>query len=258
MAIQIHCPRCTQHLSVPTKRAGSYVQCPRCQGQFWMAKDAKNEVSPPSAGQGLSGALPPLSPIPGGAESPSAATLASPAAPPQAPPKHARFVAAEPSDSSLRLAADGQLPYLQLLENNKTGRDEPGRGTIHPWALWGGLALSVALSIALALIDFDPTPAATSQEKAAALEIIEAEYFGNTERGPLAPYQVALRVAKQARCRGDVKTEHQHYLKVLDLLRAESRGDTPAASAIGLDRGITGSRDRDRRLQHQIVTLLEE
>ena len=40
MAIKLDCPRCKQPLSVPNKKAGSYVNCPRCKGRFWVPKDA--------------------------------------------------------------------------------------------------------------------------------------------------------------------------------------------------------------------------
>ncbi len=40
MPVKTQCPRCKQPLSVPSKLAGSYANCPRCQGRFWISKDA--------------------------------------------------------------------------------------------------------------------------------------------------------------------------------------------------------------------------
>jgi hypothetical protein len=261
MAIRTYCPRCTQPLSVPRKRTGGYVQCPRCQGRFWVAKDAADGETPADAQPaGPRDALPAAAADSAAANGPSPASSARPmAAPPLAPPKVARFVAAEAGDSTLKPAADGQLPCLQLLEDETPDQVQTSRGTVRPWVLCSALSLSIALSITLATVDFDAA-SATSQEKAAALGIIETEYFGNPEQGPLAFYQQQLRAATQAHCRGNGKAEHQYYLRVLNLLRAEPPGGAGSAlaPAAGSERGITGSRDRDRRLQQQIVTVLEE
>ena len=45
MAVRTQCPRCKQPLSVPNKLAGSYANCPRCQGRFWISKDAPVDPS---------------------------------------------------------------------------------------------------------------------------------------------------------------------------------------------------------------------
>ena len=45
MACAAQCPRCQQPLSVPNKLAGSYANCPRCQGRFWISKDAPTDPS---------------------------------------------------------------------------------------------------------------------------------------------------------------------------------------------------------------------
>ena len=38
MAIKFDCPRCRNSLLVPGEKAGSYVNCPRCGGRFWVPK----------------------------------------------------------------------------------------------------------------------------------------------------------------------------------------------------------------------------
>jgi hypothetical protein len=114
------------------------------------------------------------------------------------------------------------------------------------------------LSIALVMIDTGPSSSTISKERQAALRVIEEEYFGKAEQGPLAPYQVQLRAAWQARCRGDHKAERRCYGKVLELLRGEPLGGASSLSKqlVGFERGVSGSRGRDRRLEECIITLL--
>ena len=50
MAVRTQCPRCKQPLSVPNKLAGSYASCPRCQGRFWVSKDAPLDPSVSDSG----------------------------------------------------------------------------------------------------------------------------------------------------------------------------------------------------------------
>jgi len=39
MPIRLECPRCKRPLAIPTKKAGSYVNCPSCKGRFWVPAD---------------------------------------------------------------------------------------------------------------------------------------------------------------------------------------------------------------------------
>jgi hypothetical protein len=282
MAIRLTCPRCNQPLSVPAKKAGSYGNCPRCSGRFWIPKDAQD--TPSSDQLNVSGTLrvPPAglpdAPQQGAwanspgipAPPPIVAPPGPPVAPPQmaAPPRPgpvapepprrvAKLIAADPASSNFTLAADGQLPHLQLREAEAAAAAEVKSKTVHPLVLLGVLGMSIALSLALVLIDVDSSSSGDSQRKAAAREIIERQYFGDPEHAALAPYQVYLREAKQARYRGDEKAERQNYRKVLDLLRAEPRERSALApGADGLAPGVTGSRDNDRHLEQQIAVLL--
>jgi hypothetical protein len=176
---------------------------------------------------------------------------------PEPPRRVARLIAADTPPSSFTLAADGQLPHLQLRESQSAAAAEVKSKAVHPLVLLGLLGMSVALSLALVLIDVDSPSSADSQRKAAARELIERQYFGDPEHGHLAPYQVYLREAKQAHYRGDEKAERQCYRKVLDLLRAEPRERSSLAPGVdGLAPGVTGSRDFDRTLEQQIAILL--
>ena len=124
----------------------------------------------------------------------------------------------------------------------------------------GALTLSIVMTVGLVLMDTDASSSITAKQKEEAAKIVEDEYFGNPERGDLLPYQRYLREAKQAGCRGDRKGERQCYRKVLDLLRTEPRGGASSLSKRlgGFEAGVTGSRDRDRRLESQVITLMGE
>ena len=192
MAVRTQCPRCKQPLSVPNKLAGSYASCPRCQGRFWVSKDAPLDPSVsdsvgiavgkyadvdakrPLATPPVAAPIRPgdrrLRPLPGPptsrrrprrrrrAAAGSAAAvlslgnaLAPPAAPscpprcrrsmarrPRRPPpppqarKVARLVSAEAAQSTLKLAADGQLPHLQLQEGDKKDKGQGKSRSIPP------------------------------------------------------------------------------------------------------------------------------
>jgi hypothetical protein len=51
MAIQLDCPRCKKPLSVPRKKIGRYVNCPRCGGRFWVPENGAASASGIGAGQ---------------------------------------------------------------------------------------------------------------------------------------------------------------------------------------------------------------
>jgi hypothetical protein len=237
MAIRLDCPRCKRPLLVPGKTAGGYAHCPHCQERLWVAKDAPADDS-------SSEAVPP-----------PAVTAPPPAAQPPGR-KVARLVSAETAKSNFQLAADGQLPCLQLQEGEGKAKAEVKSRSVHPLVVLGALGLSLALSVGLVLMDAESSPN-RSKKQEEALKVIDAKYFGSAERG-LAPYQVYLREAQQARSRGDRKAERQYYRKVLDLLRVEPRdgGASPSQRSDGLEPGLTGSRENDRQLERQISILL--
>ena len=316
MAVRTQCPRCKQPLSVPNKLTGSYASCPRCQGRFWVSKDAPIDPSvsdsggfpaaselklteapvaapplaappgrlrpaplSPASGPAAPPPVPPrpyfpsvTPPIPAAgvpiplppAEGPQAAAqTASPGAPPAPPPqarKVARLVSADTAQSTLKLAADGQLPQLQLQENDKKDKGQGKSRSISPLVMIVAWILSVVLTVAIVLIGGDDgSSGATTPAKEKALAAIERDFFGNPAVGDLHPYQRLLREARQARFRGDFKAERLYYKKVLDLLHTETRDSSaPQASHSHLEKGITGSRDHDRELEQLIRTVLSE
>lgn len=321
MAVRTQCPRCKQPLSVPNKLAGSYASCPRCQGRFWVSKDAPLDPSVTDSGglpvpSGLTltqapvatppgRAVPsPLSPVSGPAVPPRqyfpsvtplapsggaaasrlsingaaadvpqvAASLAppvpvvpaAPAAPPVAPPqtrKVARLVSADAAQSTLKLAADGQLPQLQLQEIDKKDKAQGKSRSISPLVMILAWIFSVAVTVAVVMISSDDdSSSATSQAKKEAIAKIEdPQFFGNPARHELLPYQRLLREACQARARKDFKAERLYYKQVLDLLHTETwDGASARAAQNHLEKGITGSRDHDRELEQLILTVLGE
>jgi hypothetical protein len=161
----------------------------------------------------------------------------------------ARFITAESADSTLRRGDDGQLPELHLEEDAAEKKPNAGARPVPPLALLGVLGLSIAISLALVLFDV-PSPANSVAEKKAEMrQKIEDHYFGagSLDAKRLEPYQLLLREAQQAYSRGDDKTQRERYRKVLDLLRGE-RGPE--------ERGLTGSRSKDKELEEAISVLL--
>ncbi len=311
MAVRTQCPRCNQPLSVPNKLAGSYASCPRCQGRFWVSRDAPLDSSVSDSGATpLSGGLtltqvpvatPPLPaasgratqapaspasgptvpvspvgaagapPVPPRQYFPSVTPLApaaevpaarapvdgAPAAPPQAR-KVARLVSAEAAQSSLKLAADGQLPQLQLQEIDKKDVGQGKSRSIPPLVMILAWIFSVASTIAIVWIsNNNERSSVTTAAKQEALAAIEKDFFGNPARGELLPYQRLLREAVQARARKDLKGERHYYKQVLDLLHTETWDGSSARTAQNrLEKGITGSRDHDRELEQLILKVL--
>ena len=182
-----------------------------------------------------------------------------PAAPPQAR-KVARLVSAEAAQSPLKLAADGQLPHLQLQEGDKKGKGQGKSRSIPPLVMIGVWILSVVLTIVIVIITYDDgSSGVTTQVKVDALEKIREQFFGHPERGELLPYQRFLREARQARAHGDFKAERQYYKQVLELLHTETWGGSATpASRNRLEKGITGSRDHDRELEQLILAVLSD
>ena len=303
MAVRTQCPRCKQPLSVPNKLAGSYASCPRCQGRFWVSKDAPVDpalndavaapavgtltlteapvatppiVSPPIAAPPAAPPTPaprqyfpsvtPLAPAPAAPAAPPIplpTVDGVPTAPPAAPPqtrKVARLVTADTAQSTFKLAADGQLPHLQLQEGDGKDKGQGKSRSIPPLVMILAWVLSVAVTVAIVLVsNNNDDMGVTTEAKQEALLAIEKNFFGHPERGELLPYERLLREARQARVRRDSKAERQYYKKVLDLLHTETWGGSSGSRpGRGLEKGITGSRDRDRELEQYILTVLKD
>jgi hypothetical protein len=233
MAINLDCPRCKTPLRVPGKLAGGYVNCPRCNGRLWAPKEAPNDATHAETIEIL-------------ADSVSEPSMA----PPPAPHKRvARFITAESADSTLRLGDDGRLPQLHLEEDAVEKKPDADVRRVPSWALLGLLGLSVAVSLALVLCDVPLSRNSAMEKKAEMRQKIEDHYFGagTLDAKRLETYQLLLREAQQAYSRGDEKTQRERYRQVLDMLRAERSSE---------ERGLTGSRSKDKELDEAISVLL--
>lgn len=272
MAIKIDCPRCKTLLQVPNKLADGYVNCPNCRGRVWVSKNASADATPTETVSAVTNVVEPVAALPPNLRPPTTPSIpiGEPPTPanvspsvkwtpppvpvvplsPSVPQKRiARFITAPPADSTLRLAPDGKLPELHLEEGATKEKQEAKTTSVNPLVMFGALSMSVVLSIMLVLIDWEPQPATRAGQKAVMRQRIEDEYFGagSLSSKNLESYQMLLREAQLAHTRGDYKIERQQYRKVLDMLRAE-RGSE--------DRGLTGSRSKDKRLEEAISVLL--
>jgi DNA-directed RNA polymerase subunit RPC12/RpoP len=180
-------------------------------------------------------------------------TTTPPAAPPVVAPtrKVARLVTSDAASSSLKLAADGQLPNLHLDQADSPDKAEAKQRGVRPAVLFGLLPLCVAACLFMLLAESGPPRSEAGKAKAEARRYIREHFFGggSLDKGELAPYQIYLREAQQAHSRGDRKAERQYYQKVLALLHAENAAR---------ERGLTGSHGRDKELETRVVLLLSE
>lgn len=245
----LECPRCKTPLRLSKKLAGAHVQCPHCKVRLWVAKDTPADAV---RAEGAGGANDSIATQVSETPRPQPPPLSSPPALPLVPARRkkvARFITADTADSALRLAADGKLPTLHLEDDAVTEKPEAKQRSVSPIVMLGLLSFSVVLSVVLALVDWERVEPAGGQQKSAARQRIEDSYFGadNVGNAGLEPYQLLLREAQRAYTRGDHKVERDNYRKVLEMLRAE-RGSH--------ERGLTGSRTRDRQLEEAISVLL--
>jgi DNA-directed RNA polymerase subunit RPC12/RpoP len=303
MAIKLDCPRCKKPLSVPRKKLGRYVNCPRCGGRFWVPEKAADVAGADAAvsSSSTSGSLPPppgphpqppdalpatfsmgsavtvspgdvapqppagdnapsthdtgLSPLEDGGDSPwQVMPLPAPSAglPPAVPPpgpgfKTARFISAEAAQSTLKLAEDGKLPELHLREGQQRDQKET-KTSVNPLVLFGLLAVSVALSIALVLLDVGPPQRPLKDQ---ARREIEERFFPRDGQEPVE-YQEYLMKAQRANTQGDPEAERRAYEKVLDLLRQEH----PSYSKDNRQWSVTTSPRGDEDLKRLISVLL--
>ncbi len=301
MAIKLDCPRCKKPLSVPSKKIGRYVNCPRCSGRFWVPENAARggtagdvsapggpAAAPPEAAGQLPATIstgdahtvspggvvpePPAgqnTPVEGNTSAASAGggggggggwQIVPPSEPPAGPTpavqppgwgqKTARFVSAEAAQSTLKLAEDGNLPELHLLEGERKAKEEEKSSTVTPLVLFGLLAISVALSIGLVWFNAGP-PQSGLQEDARGK--VEDRFFPRQGEDPLE-YQEYLMQAQRAHSRGNHEIERKAYQKVLDLLRQER----PPYIERDKPWSVTRNPQDDEDLKDLISTLLSD
>jgi len=281
MPFHLACPRCKETLVVPSKKAGSYAMCPSCKGRLWVPEKPPSDSAVPLASDGERLAVP-ADPNGSGGSLSVARTNSSPAwspplastsgpvvAPPPTPPapprgvappaplvppvKTARLITAAAVVSTIQPTADGKLSELQLDDATRTLEGRPKGKSLSPLILLVVLSLSVALSMVAAMVDFSAPDASRSRRRIEARQRIEANYFPLVaEHGKATPperYQRYLAEAARAYTRGDRPLERRMYNRVLDLLRAERDH---------AQRGLTGSRERDKQLEELITIVLSD
>jgi len=171
--------------------------------------------------------------------------------PAQAPPtarRVARLITTDKSSTQLKPAADGKLPELRLADSPRSDSEPETQQGVHPLALLALLCASFVASLAMLFVEPGKNTSKAELKRRARQEI-EADYFANLgQPGPQEPYQFLLREAHQAYARGDYQRQRRLYRQVLQLLRSER----------GRFESITGSRNRDKRLEELLIILLDE
>jgi hypothetical protein len=244
MPVKFRCPECGKPISVPSKLVGTMVNCPHngCLVQV-RAEEVEHSHIVTHAGngklaeEGLRG------------ERSQAEAAAGQGVP--AKSSHwlrrnvARFIPGGGGAGGAALASDGRLPELKLQEG-KARRASGEAEATNPLVMVGVLCLSLVMSTALVLIDFESASPGAGRQAQARKRL--AEFYQQT-KGPLEPYQQYLRDAQRAHSRGDSATERQMYRKVLQLLRAEGRSRYSS---------VTRTPSQDRELEQLLAILMTE
>lgn len=131
----------------------------------------------------------------------------------------ARFIT-DRGDTLVELGADGNLPELSLEEGAAGKQKRDAKKKSGPGLLYCVLALSMACSMAMLLVDLSPATVSEMSRTTARQQIVE--FFGNDE-DELESWQVSLRNARLAYSRRDYTTEVAEYRSVLQLLNSEDR-----------------------------------
>jgi hypothetical protein len=227
-------------------------------GEMTLAGSAVT-VAAPSMAVPLGGGAAPVAAVP-----PAAAVVASPMSSPAAPlaapvspalrpaeaswltHRAARFITGDSTRAAIQPTSDGRLPGLQLDESTQRKAPTIKVSSSSPAFIIILLVISGIASLSMVLLDFEPG-ASEADRRAQARFTIEHEYILPAQP-PLPPYQIYLRRARQAHGVGDAEEEEFWYREVLMLLRAEGRSQF---------RGVTGTPERDRRLEELIAQVLD-
>ena len=191
----------------------------------------------------------------------TATRLSPPPTPKEGQPQHssrhhATLITAEPAQSPLAAASDGQLPALALETDDRGDSKQPSAVESNRWLTLGVVCISLLFSTVLLLVETDSSNNSQAETKDQILLRIQERYFG-PENGPWLRYESYLRDAALARSQGDNQKEQRYYRKVLHLLNAQHLDKT--------DQGITGLRRRtsdsslksDEELMELISRLLK-
>ena len=191
----------------------------------------------------------PLNPVPPPQPSPSEM--------PQHSSRHfAQLITAEPAQSQLAAASDGQLPELALQTKESDEPRDKSSVESNRWLTLGVVFASLLISSVLLLFETGSSVNSQADTKNQILMRIQEKYFG-PEKGPWPRYQRYLRDAALARSQGDDQDAELYYRKVLHLLNAEHLDKTDQ-SVTGLRKKIPGSSLKsDQELRELLSALLK-
>ena len=159
-------------------------------------------------------------------------------------PTVAKFITDAPGDLLVRLGDDGHLPELTLDEGQTRAQSETRAKESNPLLLIAALCFSLGMTGLMLLVDVEDSGGSGRGWQEANQKI--AEYYGNEDE-ELLPWQIHLRRARQAHSRRAYQEERDEYKKVLNLLHAEGKSRFT---------GLTGSPDRNKKLEEMISVLL--
>ena len=175
--------------------------------------------------------------------------------PPPAPARGRRspgFISAEAAQSTLKPAADGQLPDLQLQEGAASRRRRPSRSRCNPaGAVRRAGAERRDLGRCWCWLGVRPAgrrvnPSRRKRPGSDRGQLLRRRKHREQGLGAL-PGLFARPSGPTAS--GDFKTEREHYRQVLDMLRAERGAD---------EQGVDRQPRRDKELEDEISVLLSD
>ena len=119
---------------------------------------------------------------------------------------------------------------------------------MNPLVLFGLLTMSVVMSVVLVLAPSGPSEPGKSKARLEARRIIREEYFSDMDSpGPGKSYQRCLREAQSC-------AQPRRLQNGKEALQESPR--RPARDRANFDKGLTGTRDSDHRLEEQLLILL--
>ena len=175
------CPRCQRRLSVPSKKAESYVLCPKCQGRLWVPADGNGRA---------------LERLPW-------------------PERGDAVDSADTADARNHPSPGGRLPELHLSESKSpVAKQRTAVGT-NPAVIIAVLCISTVATVGLLFMPMDTVESARNRETDRAWSAIERDFFADADGSPHHFHQFALRAAlRVVHLRGDEPREREFCRQV--------------------------------------------
>lgn len=165
----------------------------------------------------------------------------------------ARLITNRTTEAAVQLGTDGRYPELSLAHVAAPVKQDATPRESNPVLLLTVLAASCLSSIALVLTDFEGGTSPRGFDPLEARSQL-TEFYGK-DSAALEPYQKFLREASIDHSQGELKSERQRLMKVLDLLKAVDAKDPDNLN--GLTGKQTGrGKASDQKLRALIETIL--